>query len=230
MTEMLNQASGPADGGAQARPVTREEWLHAAIEAFRPRFGQIGMPLPDKIHISVGFGYGARAESRYILAQCWARRASADQVNHVFISPVEGDPAAMLGHLLHELIHAADDCASGHRGAFAEAATRLGLEGPMTATRPGPGLAFEMLTLAAALGPLPHARLDPATASVPVPAPRPGSPAAPGGRVHSGPGKQTTRMIKLTAAGCCGYTVRTTARWLAEGDPQCPHGTPMTRD
>jgi hypothetical protein len=36
-------------------------------------------------------------------------------------------------------------------------------------------------------------------------------------------------MIKLTAAGCCGYTVRTTAKWLTEGDPLCPHGTPMTR-
>ena len=65
--------------------------------------------------------------------------ASADDVNHIFLGPQEGDPAAMLISLLHELIHAADDCQSGHKGAFAEAATRLGFEGPMTVKQFGFG-------------------------------------------------------------------------------------------
>jgi hypothetical protein len=52
----------------------------------------------------------------------------------------------------------------------------------------------------------------------------------PGGKVHSGPGKQGTRMIKLTAAGYCGYTVRTTRKWLDEGYPLCPNGQPMHED
>ena len=107
----------------------------------------------------------------------------------------------MLVSLLHELIHAADDCASGHKGAFAEAATRLGFDGPMTRTPPGIELTAEVITLAEALGPFPHARLDPAAADVPAPVPPGGAPAPdPGGKVHSGPGKQGTRMIKLTAA------------------------------
>ena len=134
MTEMLNQDSRPEDD----QGLTREAWLHRAIEEFRPRFTEIGLPLPAKLHVSVGFGYSSRAESKYILGQCWARRASADGVNHIFLGPQEGDPAAMLISLLHELIHAADDCQSGHKGAFAEAATRLGFEGPMTQTPPGP--------------------------------------------------------------------------------------------
>ena len=165
MTEMLNQDSRPEDD----QGVTREAWLHRAIEAFRPRFAEIGLPLPGKLHVSVGFGYSSRAESKYILGQCWARRASADGVNHIFLGPQEGDPAGMLVSLLHELIHAADDCASGHKGAFAEAATRLGFEGPMTQTPPGIELTAEVITLAEALGPFPHARLDPAAADVPVP-------------------------------------------------------------
>ena len=74
MTEMLNQHSRPEDD----QGVTREAWLHRAIEAFRPRFTEIGLPLPAKLHVSVGFGYSSRAESKYILGQCWARRASAD--------------------------------------------------------------------------------------------------------------------------------------------------------
>jgi hypothetical protein len=188
---------------------------------------------PPRLHVSVGFGYSSRAESKYILGQCWARRASTDGVNHIFLGPQEGDPAAMLVSLLHELIHAADDCQSGHKGAFAEAATRLGFEGPMTRTPPGLDLTADVITLAEALGPFPHARLDPTTADVPVPVPPGGAPAPdPGGKVHSGPGKQGTRMIKLTAA-CCGYTVRTTRKWVDAGLPALParptHARGVTR-
>jgi hypothetical protein len=175
MTEMLNQDSRPEE----AQGLTREAWLHRAIGAFRPRFTEIGLPLPARLHVSVGFGYSSRAESKHILAQCWARRASADGVNHIFPGPQEGDPAAMLISLLHELIHAADDCQSGHKGAFAQAATRLGFEGPMTQTPPGLDLTADVITLAEALGPFPHARLDPATASVPVRAPPGAAPPRP---------------------------------------------------
>jgi hypothetical protein len=211
--------------------LTREGWLQRAVEVFRPRFAAIGLPLPGKVHVSVGFGYGAKRESAIVLGQCWARRASADGVNHVFVSPQEADPAAMLVTLLHELIHAADDCASGHKGPFAAAATRLGFGPPMTQTPPGPHLAAEVSALAHALGPFPHAALNPQPGQTLPPAPPPegGGPAGPGTPVHSGPGKQGTRLIKLTAVGCCGYTVRTTAKWLDTGAPRCPHGTAMTR-
>jgi hypothetical protein len=212
----------------ESQAVTREAWLHAAVELLRPRFIEVGLPLPEKLHLSVGFGAArSRAESRNILGQCWARRASRDGVNHIFIGPQQDDSAAMLAVLIHELIHAADDCQHGHKGAFAEAATRLGLEGKMTATVAGASLAFELITMAAGLGEFPHSALNPSPVPAKTPAPVPGVP-VPGGRIHSGPKTQGTRMVKVTAAGCCGYTVRTTRRWLDEGNPQCPHGAEMT--
>lgn len=204
---------------------TREAWLHRAVKALRPRFDEIGMPLPDEIHLSIGFGYGARAESKFILGQTWARRASSDGANHVFIGPQEGDPAAMLVTLLHELIHVADDNQSGHRGAFAEAATRLGFEGPMTQTPPSVILAAELATLAETLGEFDHAPLDVDIVRVPVTTPA-GAPVPGSGKPASGPAKQGTRMIKLTAPDC-GYTVRTTRKWIEQGAPFCPHGTAM---
>ena len=73
MTEMLNQDSRPQDD----QGLTREAWLHRAIEAFRPRFTKIGLPLPEKLHVSVGFGYSSQAESKHILGQCRVWRASA---------------------------------------------------------------------------------------------------------------------------------------------------------
>lgn len=205
--------------------ITREAWLHTAVETFRPWFVEAGAPLPEKLHISVGFGYGAKRENGTILGQCWAKRASADDVNHIFISPVEGDPAAMLVTLLHELVHAADDVASGHRGAFAVTAAKLGFEGPMTFTPPSVALAAELAVLAAELGDFPHGALQPTKVVAPAPVPGNGGTVATLPPIHSGPGKQTTRMIKLVAP--CGYTVRTTRHWIDTGLPSCPHGDVM---
>lgn len=203
---------------------TRESWLHAAIEDLRPRFVEVGMTLPEKIHVSVGFGFGSKAESKNILGQTWATFASEDGVNHVFISPEINDTARVLATLLHELIHVADDNKHGHRGAFAEAATRLGLEGPMTATTASIELAADMITLAAELGDYPHGALSAATRirqHEPVPVP------SGGGRISSGPAKQGTRMLKVVCP-VHGYTVRTTAKWLdSMGFPSCPCGEVM---
>ncbi|MDA3624234.1 SprT-like domain-containing protein [Saccharopolyspora sp. WRP15-2] len=203
---------------------TRELWLEDAIEALRPRFTEVGLPLPERVHVSVGFGYGAKRESAKILGQCWKREASDDGVNHIFISPEIADTGQVLATLLHELIHAADNNDSGHKGKFAEAATRLGLEGRMTATTASVELAAEFMCLAETLGDYPHGALHPVPVAAPTPVPA-GGPLPP--KVHSGPRKQGTRMLKLTC-GHCGYTVRTTAKWLERGMPRCPAGEEMS--
>jgi hypothetical protein len=43
------------------------------------------------------------------------------------------------------------------------------------------------------------------------------------------PGKKGTRLIKLTAA-CCGYTVRTTRKWVDLRYPQCPQCQPEAEE
>lgn len=205
---------------------TREGWLLAAVEVLRPRFDEVGLPLPEKVRVSVGFGGNTRAESANVLGVCWARRASEDGVNQIFISPELNDTARILDVLLHELIHAADDCEHQHKGAFAEAATRLGLEGKMTATVASIGLAAEMIVLAEELGTYPHGALTGYSARR-APKPVPGTPGAlpP---VSSGPKPQGTRMLKVMCPAD-GYTVRTTEKWLAIGLPTCPCGTEMER-
>lgn len=214
--------------------VTREAWLRAAIEIFRPRFVEIGMSLPEKIHVSVGFGSGARAESKAVRGVCWPRGASADGVNHVFISPTlgdggEGGTGQVLLTLLHELIHAADDCASGHRGAFAEGATRLGMVGKMTSSEASVELAADLIVLADELGPYPHGVLNPEPVRVTV---------GPNGEPletpifvgPSGPRTQTNRHIKAACPSTehRSYSVRM-SRGVAEelGLPVCPCGTQM---
>lgn len=214
--------------------VTREAWLHAAVETFRPRFVEIGLPIPEKVHVSVGFGALARAESKNIRGVCWPRGASKDGVNHLFISPCLGEGGEngvtqVLLTLLHELIHAADDCMCGHRGTFAEAATRLGFVGKMTSSEASIELGADLEVLAAELGLYPHGVLDPAPVLVTVGSN--GEPLAiPRSIGPSGPRAQTNRHIKATCPsdGHRPYSVRL-SRGIAEemGLPTCPCGSEM---
>ncbi|MEV5084376.1 hypothetical protein AB0K74_38230 [Streptomyces sp. NPDC056159] len=223
------------------REITREDWLHKAIDALRPDFENIGFPIPKKVHISVGFGYGAKRESLTILGECWSSRASEDGVNHIFISPEIDDALLVLATLVHELVHAADDCKSGHKGAFAKHAKALGLTGRMTATVAGPDLSEKLVKLAKKLGPYSHSTLYPMGAPIrPKVEPKAETPEdAPEEEpedtpeetpVSSGPKKQGTRMIKVACSSDCecgGYVIRTTAKWLEVGMPVCPFGTQM---
>ncbi len=215
----------------------RENWLNAAVEIFRPRFVEIGLPLPEVVRISVGFPLaGARGENRRILGITVCRKASTAGVNEVFISPLYDNAHDVLATVLHELIHAADDLESGHRGRFADAFAALGFEGSTLSVTPGVTLSMEFATIAASLGPYPHAALDAdilcGKRDAPVAAPVGGDEAAPvRRRVSSGPVTQTTRMIKVSCVTpdceCGGYTVRTTRRWLDIGSPLCPAGQIM---
>lgn len=233
----------------EAKPVsaeviaTREAWLLRAVEYFRPRFEEIGFPLPKRVHVSVGYGIDGRGtENGTILGVCFASWVSADNVNHIYISPEIGDTARVLDVLMHELCHAADDCQNGHKGPFAEAAAKLGLVGPMTATVAGEDLALELKALAVELGEYPHGQLRPRDYTPPMPPTVPGLPGVPtpdlppriggGRRPSSAPKPQQNRHVLLRCeaegCGCEGYQVRTSRKWIQKGLPFCPGGNEMT--
>lgn len=218
---------------SKSRPArTREEWLREAIRRLRPVFAAEGVDIPKDVRISIGFGpTGARQENSVILGVTCARLMSESGVNEVFISPEDAGTASMLGTVAHELIHAWDDCKSGHKGEFRRVAQAIGLEGRMTHTQPGPVFEATLICIAEEMGPYPGSKmnLSGGRPTFPVPAPGDGS----GPKITSGPKTQTTRMIKRTCqhdpeAECYGYAVRTTAKWIAVGNPQCPNGHEMT--
>jgi hypothetical protein len=182
-----------------ARSTTREEWLEQAIERLRPTFTAADVPLPERVRVSIGWP-GGRAPKRAI-GQCWSPEAATDGLAQVFVSPVIDDPSRALDVLVHELCHAADRCQHGHRAPFPRYARSVGLVGPWTETTAGPGLAALLAGIVEDLGPFPHAALRDARTTEPK--------------------KQGTRMLKC-ACPACGYTVRTTAKWLEVGLPICP--------
>jgi hypothetical protein len=205
--------------------MTRELWLEKAIDYLRPYFKEAGCELPQLIHISVGFGASARAESKKVMGVTWSGFASADGNPHIFISPTLADTFEVIETVAHELIHAWDNNVSGHRGAFAEKALALGFTAPFSYTPSGPALQATLISMAAALGDYPHSALDVDIAKMPVTV---AAGTMAGGAVSattihfsSGPSTQSTRLVKCLCPEC-GYIVRTTKKWLDRGAPICP--------
>ena len=182
------------------KTVTREAWLNQALEKLRPWFeDRAGVAIPQDARVSVGFPGGGSARKR--IGECWARSQSKDKVNEIFISPVLSDPIRMLDVLVHEAVHAVDDCQSGHKEAFKRTALAVGLEGKMTATHAGDKLKAELERIIKVLPPLTHGALDLSTRK-----------------------KQPTRLVKLECDGC-GMIIRTTAKWIENtGNPDCACG------
>lgn len=188
---------------------TREQWLEAAVVELKPLFKAAGVELPP-VRVSIGWpSKGGTSSKSKVIGQCWNKSASKDKVNQIFISPTLGeDLIKALAVLVHELIHAWDDCKSQHKGAFVVKARAMGLEGKMTESNASPQLADTFRAIIHKLGPLPHSPLILSEMDKQIK-------------------KQTTRMIKLSTPDCCDYTVRTTQKWIDEGLPKCPHDVTM---
>jgi hypothetical protein len=198
---------------------TREAWLIAAAGLLAPLLEEVGEEMVP-IRVSVGWP-GGRGKKSTTVGQCWNRASSADEVNQIFLSPVRGeeDTIHVLGTLLHEMIHAIDDC-NGHRGNFARIAKAVGFLPKLTsADNRTEALTATLADVGETLGAFPHAAM--------VGSAR-GSEEKP---------KQSTRMLKVICGqgdnqeelGEGPYLVRMTQKWLdLYGPPTCPcHGADM---
>jgi hypothetical protein len=182
--------------------IWREPWLLRAVDALESHFRSAGHCLPS-VRVSCGFA-STGVRSRHI-GQCWSRDSAPDGINQIFISPELSEAIPVLDTLVHELVHAVDDCQHHHGPVFKKIALSVGLTGPMRSAHAGPALLGTLQTLASRLGPYPHAglrlrrRLKPST-------PRP-------------------------RARCprCDYTVPMLRQFLELGPPLCPvHRIDMT--
>lgn len=176
--------------------MTREQWLIQAIEELQDSvFAEHGAVIPP-VRVSVGFPGGGH--KRKAIGECWNPEAANDKISQIFISPVLSDSVRVLDVLAHEIIHAIYPKA-GHKGAFKQLATAIGLEGKMTATTAGPELTEKLKIISENLGDYPHAALNLGNRK-----------------------KQSTRLIKLECVEC-GYIARTTNKWIEQiGAPICP--------
>ncbi len=186
----------------KANTQTREEWLHNAVELASPIFKNKGYTIP-KVQVSCGFPSTGN-KSKHV-GQCWGKSSTSDGTNQLFISPVLDEPVQVLDTLVHELVHAVDDCMHHHGPEFKKIATDVGLQGLMREASAGSWLQEQLTAISRQLGKYPHSKINLAHSSSKKTGPRP-------------------------RAKCkkCGYEVTPLKKWLHMGPPLCPkHTTEM---
>lgn len=176
--------------------INREHWLMQAVDHLVPLFERAGYAIPP-VKVSVGFP-STGAKGRH-LGQCWSTKSAVDGINQIFIAPHLQTPFDFLDTLVHELVHAVDDCQSGHGENFKKIALDVGLKGPMRSAGAGEWLKQDLMKLVERLGPLPHGRLNLPIRSLQS------SPKRPGGKCRQ-----------------CGYEVVVLKRYIHLGPPICP--------
>lgn len=175
--------------------IHRETWMMRAVDQIRPWFAAREITVPA-VRVSVGFPSTGRNGTH--IGQCWPTSHSEDGMNQIFVSPVLEDPVAVLDTLVHELVHAADDCKNRHGPEFRKMAVAIGLQGPMRSASAGAELKARLAELAAQLGPYPHARLTLRQ------------------RVSTRPPRPRARCE------ACGFEVPMLKRFISFGAPICP--------
>ena len=188
--------------------MNREQWLNECVQKLRPDFERLGHPLPEKIRASCSWpSKSGLANKKRRIGEAWSAKNSADQSCEVFISPVLKDPVEVSDTLVHELVHCAVGVEERHKGRFTRLAKAIGLEGKMTATRPGESLMTRLRAITDGIGPYPHAELTHSNA----------------------PKTQGCRLLKVVCD--CGCVVRMTRKWLDEvGPPTCGCGGAMVEE
>ena len=183
---------------------TREEWLTAGVEELRPLFDEAKRPIANKVRIACGFPLDAKRSKA--IGQCWSQSNSGDSTVEILISPELADPVKVFEVLVHELCHATPN-GMNHGKPFQSIAKQMLLEPhngtvrePWKSTKGTAEFLPAYQAIIDSLGAYPHAPLHYQTKKT-----------------------QTTRMIKATCP-TCGYTVRLTAKWAAQGMPTCPCG------
>jgi len=182
----------------------REEWLNLAGKELRTKvFEKKDIKWNESCSIKISCGWPtskALSRDNRTLGQCHKSDQSEGYHNEIFVSPCLSEADKVLEVMVHEIIHALDDCESKHSGFFAKTAKKVGLEGRATHTHAGEELSVCLNAITSELGPYPHSKLEPKPREK----------------------KQTTRLIKAMCP--CGYIIRTTKQWIEKGLPTCPCG------
>ena len=189
--------------------LSRENYLIQATDILRKSlFKPKGYKVP-KVELSISWathGNNSRNTGKAkVLGQCFNRASSEKGINQVIITPnldgttIDGT-LQILGVLVHELVHAVDNCVSGHGKAFKDCATAVGLTGPMRSTGESDELKeYLRKNIIDKLGKFPHAQVN----------------------LSKGK-KQTTRNIKV-ACDCCDFSFRTSRKNLELMHEQADH-------
>ena len=122
--------------------LSRENYLIQATDIMRKSlFKPKGYKVP-KVELSISWATRGNKSNKgraKVVGQCFPKQMHAGGINQIVITPnydgstIKGS-LDILGTLVHELVHAVDNCVSGHGKAFKDCALAVGLLPPMRST------------------------------------------------------------------------------------------------
>jgi hypothetical protein len=174
---------------------TREAWLLAAVEHLRPLFAAKGFSVPP---CQVSCGFASTGTRSGHVGQCWSTKSASNELNQIFIAPTLKSDYDVIDTLVHELVHAVDNCENKHGKEFKKIALKMGMKGPMRSAEAGPELKATLTSLLDTLGEYPH------------------------GHLMVGMRKATRRDRPRAKCKHCGYQVPMLKKFLTYGPPICP--------
>ncbi len=205
---------------------THEAFIHAVVGFAKARLNADDCRLIDDAKITYGAGNTGTRGITYF--GTWENGGGPDKP-HSFVEICafgESDPVQIAGTTLHELAHVIAGFEAGHGKTWKETCRKVGLRRAKAAGQSYcmayfmPDIRFQIARLASPADGRPIVtRLNAGKGFTPA-NPRPCG-AVIGVRGGKSRGKGSgSRMLKLSCEAC-GYTVRTTAKWLATGVPLC---------
>lgn len=184
---------------------TREQWLTAAVEMFRPMFlTRANASIPSVVRVSVGFPAGASVNK--VIGQCLAQHVAKDKNHQVYINPILDNATDVLRCLSHELIHTVvfED---GHKSKFQKIFKAMGHDGTALSTGVTELYGIELATMADELGEYPHSGVVLEEYQTPTGRTKK--------RIQGGPRVQTTRQVKVYCESDeCGFQYYTSTKWI----------------
>ena len=175
--------------------ITREAWLLAAVQLLRPLFAAKGFSVPP---CQVSCGFASTGTRSGHVGQCWSTKSASNELNQIFIAPTLKSSYEVLDTLVHELVHAVDNCENKHGKEFKKIALKMGMKGPMRSAEAGPELKATLTSLLDTLGQYPH------------------------GHLKVGMRKAPRRDRPRAKCKHCGYQVPMLKKFLTYGPPICP--------
>jgi hypothetical protein len=178
------------------------QWLEIAKTEMSAYIKSKGYKTPE---VDLNYGFTSSGARSSAVGECWPRSACSSGLNFILLRPTEPDPVKLLATLLHEYVHAIDDCKNRHNKEFKKIATSLGLTGPMRSTEANPELKVVLQSMLARIGKPPNRHITTSLKRrISVPTPKSKCPE-------------------------CEYTVSVPRKYVDFGVPICPvHKTPMT--
>ena len=174
---------------------TREAWLLAAVALLRPLFAAKGFSVPP---CQVSCGFASTGTRSGHVGQCWSTKSASNELNQIFIAPTLKSSYEVLDTLVHELVHAVDNCENKHGKEFKKIALKMGMKGPMRSAEAGPELKATLTSFLDTLGQYPH------------------------GHLKVGMRKAPRRDRPRAKCKHCGYQVPMLKKFLTYGPPICP--------